>query len=527
MSNDITKPLKTRLINIGHSNEQMNIPDKNLVLSSMNLKECNRCPHKHSLLLSIILMILLPLMASATDVNKSFTWPDTPASKVYQEFIHAYESGSKSEMEAFVRTNYKYTEQLKITQKTENWMDIYHRFGPVTVKLISIDKPNDLEIWLQGTVTKVWFAVEFMINEDSNKIRAVGMLLGEQPSNKTTPSESFDDFLERLNVYLDSNQDKGLFQGTVMMQRMGEIVFQKAYGYKNIEKKEKNQINTRMRLISITKPITAIAILQLVQKGLIDIHSPISEYLVELPEHISKKMTVYQLLTHTSGYELDGITGFRKEMEKTQSMGEVYSSQLKYLPMWEKYNDFELSTKWDYSNDSYDLLAIIIEKLSGQSFPEYLEKNIFSVAGMKDTSFIDKNIALPYRYDLNYGDLMDHSHYPRSFGAVSGAAEIKSTVRDLTMLFNTLFKTNKLLDLPHKSLLYAPLVKIGGGNFQGLGLKIMNDLNLNIGHGGVNIGSSAQIKYFPKFDLLLVVLCNNRSGASNFYDFVNNNLPQN
>ena len=272
--------------------------------------------------------------------QSNFKWPATPASKIFQEFIKAYNSGSQSEIESFVEGNYHSVDEEKVFDKTEGWLDLYHRFGPIEVHSISINKPYDLEIWVQGKISNAWFAPEFILNKESEKVRAVGLLMGAQPENTQTPAEDEKELISRIDKYLKLNEKENLFQGTVLIQHNDNVIFQNAYGYMNIEKKERNNLETRMRTMSITKVITASAVLQLAQSGTIELHKPISNYLPELPEQISSKISVYDLLTHTSGYELDGIEGFRKQLEKTNSISEVYETQLKFLPEWEHYNDF-------------------------------------------------------------------------------------------------------------------------------------------------------------------------------------------
>ena len=300
--------------------------------------------------------------------------------------------------------------------------------------------------------------------------------------------------------------------------------------------------------MSISKPITAIACLQLVQQGLLDLNVPISLYLPELPKHISDQLKLAKLLSHTSGYELDGIDGFREELQKTRSMQEVYETQLKYLPEWEYFTTFNPSNKYDYSNDSVDLVAIIIEKISGLKYENYIKKYIFDVSGMTDTSFERDNAALSYRYDLITGGLKDYSsYYPYQIGKISGAAGLFGTTRDLQLFFNTLLRTNKLLDLSLKGLLFSPRARISEAtnvesssvflepknkdeskiyNSYALGLFVSYDSAFNIGHSGSSgTGTSTELRYFPKSDYLLIVLCNNFNGGKNAYNYFKNILP--
>ncbi len=475
---------------------------------------------------TLVLLIVISLYTQSLIAQDTFQWPETAAGILFKDFVEAYNSGSKKEVTKFVDKHYSYTDTEKVNQVVEEWMDLYYRLGPVDVRSISIDKPFDLEVWLQGKVTKTWFAPEFILHRETSKVKATGLLMGDQPEGTQSPAKDESEFLQRINDYLSENENAGFFQGTVLVQKGKEILLKQAYGFSDVEGEISNSTLTRMRISSITKLVTAVACLQLIQQRKLKLNAAIDAYLPELPKHISESITLYQLLTHTSNYELDGIDGFREELEKTASMQQVYELHLKYLPKWSKYHDFSVAKKFDYSNDSYDLLAIIIEKVTEQSFSGYLEENIFKPVGMKNTSFENDGLAIPYRYDFSEDKLASYeSRYPYKLGKVSGAGGLKSTVEDLLKFHNQLMFTNELLDLPHRSLLQSPLIYKGGGDYHSLGMTISYPGNLNLGHNGTSIANSAEYRYFPDHDFTLIVLCNNRSGAQNFYGFFKNNLP--
>lgn len=458
--------------------------------------------------------------------QSNFEWPESASGHVFKDFLKAYNSGTVSEIEAFVKSNYANSSEDKVNEVTEYWMDLFYRFGPAEPHSLSINKPNDLEVWLQGTISKTWFAPEFILNKETGKVGAVGLLLGEQPPNTSNPAATSEEFFRRLNNYLRENEQTGLFQGVVLVSLNEQIVINKGYGLKNIEENVNNDSNTRFDVASLTKPITAIAVLQLAQNRLLDLYAPIEKYLPELPKNISSKITIHQLLTHTSGYKLKEIDGFREEIAKTNSLKEVYQIHLKYLPKWDKFDNFAPTGKWNYSNQGYDLLGIIVENVTQLSFEEYIKKNIFDIAGMPNTSFSNENTAQPYRYDLKHGALKNYSEHPQFFGRVSAAAQLKSTVNDLTNLFMSIKNTNLLLNDEYKNLLFSPIVKRGGSDYQSLGLKINYEPVLNIGHSGVNFGNTSESYYFPESDLFVVILCNNRSGAPNLLNFIKNNIPK-
>lgn len=476
--------------------------------------------------ISILILIALGSSTQLLIAQENFEWPHTPAGVVFQDFVEAYNSGSAEQLSMFVNKHYGYKKDENINQVVEEWMDLYYRLGPVEAHSISINQPFDLEVWLKGKVTKVWFAPEFILHKETSKVKATGLLMGDQPKGAVTSSKDEAEFLSKIKNYLTENEKAGVFQGSVLIRKGDATLLHQAHGFADNEAKIKNSVATRMRVSSITKMATSVACLQLVQRGKLKLNTTIDAYLPELPKHIAGSIMLNHLLMHTSNYELDEIEGFREELERTASIQEIYQLHLMYLPKWSKYSTFSVSNKFDYSNDSYDLLAIIIEKVSGQSFPDYLANNIFKPAGMKNTSFENDDLAIPYRYDFSEDKLISHeSRYPYTLGKVSGAGGLKSTTEDLLKFHNQLMFTNVLLDLPHRSMLLSPLIYKGGGDYHSLGMTISYPVSLNLGHNGTSIANSAEYRYFPNHDFTLIVLCNNRSGAQNFYGFFKNNLP--
>jgi CubicO group peptidase (beta-lactamase class C family) len=485
----------------------------------------------------------ISVLLSAQENHNYLKWPKTPAASTFQVFLKAYNSGKEQRMEEFVKQHYQNSEPSYIYSKVDHWMDFFYRFGEVEAYSISINQPHDMEVWLQGKVSKAWFAVEFVLDKASEKIKGTAILQGALPEGITIGSKDEATLLNEFKSYLENNAQKGLFQGTVLLQKGDEVLLDKGYGYKNIKHKIKNHKETRIDYMSITKLITAVACLQLVQQGLLELSATIDNYLPELPKKIASQITFSMLLNHTSGYELDGIEGFREEQGKVTTIQKLYELQLKYLPQWEHYQDFEPSGKYDYTNDPFDLAAMIIEKVTAMKFEDYLKKYIFDVAGMSSTSFDETGVASRYRYYLSERELIE---VPKGGSWITGAGGLIGTTGDLRLFFNTLLKTNLLLDYVHRSLLFSPTVyeshatnvTMGGPfislkenelkakNGYGLGTVISYDTQLNIGHNGVRNGSCSELRYFPESDYLLIVLANNRNGAINAYNFFKNKIPK-
>jgi CubicO group peptidase (beta-lactamase class C family) len=167
-----------------------------------------------------------------------------------------------------------------------------------------------------------------------------------------------------------------------LVMKKGEVVYRKAFGKANLELNVPMQPGMIFRIGSITKQFTAVAILQLEEQGKLSLQDEITKFIPDYPTH-GYKITVEHLLTHTSG--IKSYTGMKEAttdiMRKDMTPKELIDF-FKDQPM-----DFEPGTKYLYSNSGYALLGYIIEKVSGESYAQYLENHIFKPLGLKNTSY--------------------------------------------------------------------------------------------------------------------------------------------
>jgi CubicO group peptidase (beta-lactamase class C family) len=182
-----------------------------------------------------------------------------------------------------------------------------------------------------------------------------------------------------------------------MIARKGKLIYFEAYGNRGVDSKVKIKKNDLFRIYSMTKPVTAIAAMQLYEKGKFQLNDPITKYLPELNNlkrynskgeliDVKTEITMQQLLTHTAGFTygwgggpVDKKYGEVKLWESDGS--KEFIDKVSSLPLL-----FEPGTKWHYSI-AVDITGVIIERLSGKTFSEYLSDNIFTPLGMKDTFF--------------------------------------------------------------------------------------------------------------------------------------------
>jgi len=195
---------------------------------------------------------------------------------------------------------------------------------------------------------------------------------------------------------MDKLVDNDIFSGAVLIAKDGNILFEKAYGMANKTENQSNHVDTKFNLGSANKMFTAVAIAQLAEQGKLSFGDTIGKYVGGFPADIGEKVTIEQLLTHTSGMgdfmgpdyfakadEVDTVDGF---------MAFVVNRPLRFEP----------GTKHEYSNAGFVVLGAVIEKVSGESYYDYIRDHIAKPAGMSNTDFYAKTAHTP---DLSHGYL--------------------------------------------------------------------------------------------------------------------------
>jgi CubicO group peptidase (beta-lactamase class C family) len=182
-----------------------------------------------------------------------------------------------------------------------------------------------------------------------------------------------------VDAYLREQTASGAFSGCVLIAQSGQIALHSAYGLASIEHDVPVSTATRFKIFSVTKPITAAAVLLLVHKGAVQLDTPIQHYLARWPA-AWPAITPAHLLAHTSGLP-----------ELTSQWGNCWeTSNLKTLPLvLEQAASLPLHTppgaELRYSNVGYELLGCLIEAVSGQPFPAFMQQHIFTPLGLHDT----------------------------------------------------------------------------------------------------------------------------------------------
>lgn len=303
---------------------------------------------------------------------------------------------------------------------------------------------------------------------------------------------------QRAEEYCTKLSADGKFNGTAMISRRGQIIFCEGYGFADFETHCQATPVSHFRLASLAKQFTAMAIMILQERHLLNISDPISKFLPSYPN--GSNIKILHLLTHTSGLfccMMDDPDGFRN-ISKTQTTIRDVINLHQGFPM-----HFYPGQKYKYCNYGYSLLARIIEIVSGKLYGDFLKENIFEPLEMHDTGvdFEGSETAVGYKTITGRSERAEHF----DVSCVLGAADLYSTVLDLSKWDRALY-TEKLVKRDSLRQIFTPY----SDDNNGFGWFIYNDVynRLCTAHCGGISGSRTMIKRFINDDVCVVVLSN-------------------
>ena len=312
---------------------------------------------------------------------------------------------------------------------------------------------------------------------------------------------------ERLDA-LAAKQFKDHEPGAaILVAKGGTPLLRKGYGLADVELGTKMPADGVFRIGSITKQFTATAVLQLVESGKIALQDPITRYFPDAPVH-GKTVTIEHLLTHTSGIlSYTEKAGFGKRGAEELTPQQIIDA-IKDDPL-----QFEPGTKWHYNNSGYTLLGMLIEKVSGMPYAEYLEKNVFPRAGLKDTRYDDTRAIVPRRvpgYHRVKGKVANAQFLNMSIPYAAGA--LLSTVDDLAR-WNAAVAAGKVVDRKLLDKAWTAY-RLANGDDTGYGYgwrpaTIAGERVIH--HGGTVHGFTSHAMWLPERDLYVAILTNDQS----------------
>jgi len=288
---------------------------------------------------------------------------------------------------------------------------------------------------------------------------------------------------------------------SVLVAHNGEIVYQKGFGYADIEKKIPVTPDTKFKIGSISKQFTAVAILKLQEEGKITTDDKLSKYIPDFPR--GNEVTIYQLLTHTSGiHDYNSTPGIDVTKPVTpQALLDI----IKKLPY-----DSNPGERYLYNNSGYFILAYIVEQLSGKTLSEYLNETIFKPLGMTNSGLYYTDIVLDTEaqgYSMN-GEKVTKADFQEMSWAF-GVGSMYSTTKDLYKWNEAVFNGKVLSNATLKTVFTQAVLNSGAKVDYGFGWFLITNRGLKfIQHSGGVSGFSSYLERQPENNLTVCVLLN-------------------
>jgi D-alanyl-D-alanine carboxypeptidase len=333
-------------------------------------------------------------------------------------------------------------------------------------------------------------------------------------------------FVSALRGRLAATTADGTFSGAVVVTRENQGVFEGACGLADRERSVPNTMLTQFRVGSMNKMLTAVAVLQLVQAGKVQLDEPFGTYVSNYPNvEMASTVTLHHLLTHTGGTgDIFGpqFNANRLNLRDTDDYLELYGSRAL---------QFEPGSQFSYSNYGFMLLGAVIERVSGMSYDDYVAANVLAPAGMTATGAAPETSVVPDRsvgYMMQGGVLVSNASILPYRGTPAGGWY--STVGDFAR-FATALLEHRLLDPAHTTLLLSGKVNMGPTDIVQYAYGFMDRFQVGrrlAGHGGGFPGMNGELTFEPAGGYTIVVLSNfDPPTATNLEAWILSNLPSN
>jgi CubicO group peptidase (beta-lactamase class C family) len=446
--------------------------------------------------------------------------PDTPAGRIMTAWFRAFNSGDRDTLLAFMRTYSP--DRIKHLDEDLSFHDMT---GGFDLRKIVSASPTKIVALVQEHASDQFARMDLELTGTAPyRVKTLGLEAIDRPADFALPHLSQSELVSALTAYAQEQASAERFSGAVLVAHDGAPVFAKAYGFADRAQNTPNTLDTKFRIGSMNKMITAVSIMQLVQAGKIDLNKPFATYLPDYPNKtMASQVTIRELLTHTGGTgDIFGpeFMKNRTKLKTLQDYIDLYGTRpLRFKP----------GTKWEYSNYGFILLGAIVAKVSGQSYYDYVQEHVYGPAGMRSTGSEPEDVAVPDR-SVGYTKMMGGKLQPNTDtlpyrGTSAGGGY--STVGDLVRFANALLN-HQLLNAEYTQMLMTGKVKTPMGSSYAFGF---DDHTVNgtrcFGHSGGAPGMNGDLEICPSSGYIIAVLSNlDPPAAEHVSDFITNRLPK-
>jgi len=438
-----------------------------------------------------LILLLAASLAAAQPIP-----PETPAGQTLASWLEAYNSGDISGLRSFLETQFpEHVEEIVAFREAFGGFDLIRIESSAPLEISVIVKEREGDKYRRWTL-KV---------DERAPHRALIMSLPVVPPPEAISNPmrlGVAEAAEAWKAQIQAQTEADRFAGAYLWVRDGEVIVSGATGLADRGKKTANALETKFRLGSMNKMFTAVATLQLIGQGKLGLEDPLIKHLPDYPnKDLASKVTVRHLLTHTGG------TGdiFGPEFDQNRLSLRALADYVKLYG--ERPLAFEPGARYEYSNYGFVLLGLLIEKVSGQSYYDYVRQNIFLPAGMTSTESRPEEEDVPL---LATGYMQDEGTWVPNNGTLpwraTSAGGGYSTVGDL-LRFAQALASHKILSA--QWLEEATKEQGEAGTDYGYGFQTGNEEGLQFfGHGGGAPGMNCQLRVYPESGTVVAVLSN-------------------
>ena len=444
------------------------------------------------------------------------TVPAGPAERVLTAWLSAFNSGDLAALEGFDRAHRPDAPPTSYTQR--------FRFETGGFALVRIEKSTATTITalLEERDQRRLSRLDLEVTSDARPI-VVSSTLRHAVRTQDLPLAPLteEQTIEAVTAKLDELLKADRFSGTVLIGHQGRIVFQKAVGLAHRESQEPATLDTKFRHGSVSKTFTAAAVMQLVETGQLSLDDTVGKVMVDYPnQDVERKVTIRHLLSHTGGTGEILVPGQPEFLQHRLTL----KTHTDYVAMFgTRAPLFEPGTQYRYSNYGMVLLGAIIERVSGQSYGDYLRTKVFTPAGMLSTGSLPEADEVPHRatgYTRRNDAWVPNTDTLSWSGTAAGGGY--STAGDF-FRFATALQSGTLVSNASLKQMITPVLIPG----YGLGMHLGGEGAMrHFGNGGGAPGQNAVLRIFPESGYVLVALSNlDPPAASKMIDYIAARLP--
>ena len=346
-------------------------------------------------LMTVLALSVLAALAGADDPKAAVKMPDTPAGRLLAGWLGALGTGKPEALQRFITENYSEDVLARGTaqQRAAGGIRLYQENGGAPeLARIEHSSAHELVALVQFPVTESWLRVSVKVAPEPPHTVTQWTVASHRPPDPGNAKRlSDEEIAARAEAYLAKLVAADLFSGSVVVAHDGKPILCRAYGLASRAHDVPNRTDTKFNLGSMNKMFTAVAVAQLAEKGRLAFTDPVGKHLPDYPNKaVAEKVTLHHLLTHTSGV---GDYFNDKYMEAAKDR---FRTVRDFFPLFvDKPLEFEPGSRFRYSNAGFMILGAVIEKVSGQSYFDYVRDHVYKPAGMTDTDAYEMDQDTP------------------------------------------------------------------------------------------------------------------------------------